>query len=169
MKKKIVGILVCMLLVISVFSITAIADPGAKLENKIFGGFPLIFGIRNVGGTIVNTGDAIAHNVSFNFTVIGGSNGSIDYTYADYWGDLSPNGSLGIVTDAVQGFGLVTLSLSASSSNAGNLTETAKGFQLGYFTWVPMSWFGLFFFFFNFIKGIINPSNAFSFFFVTWK
>ena len=119
-------------------------------------------GIRNVGGAIVNTGDAIAHNVSFNFTVTGGSNGLIDYTYADYWGDLLPNGSLGIATDAVQGFGLVTLTLSASSSNAGNVTETAKGFQLGYFTWVPMSWFGLFFFFFNFIKGINNPSIAFS-------
>ena len=165
MKKKIVGILVCMLLVISVFSITAIADPDANLENKIFGGFPLLFGIKNVGGAIVNTGDAIAHNVSFNFTVTGGSNDSIDYTYAGYWGDLSPNGSLGIATDAVQGFGLVTLILSASSSNAGNVTETAKGFQLGYFTWVPMSWFGLFFLFLNSIIGRNNPSNAFSLFF----
>ena len=152
MKKKIVGILTCMLLIISVFSMTAIADPGANLENKIFGGFPLIFGIRNVGGAIVNTGDDIAHNVSFNFTVTGGSNGSIDYNYADYWGDLSSNESLGIVTDAIQGFGLVTLTLAASSSNAGNVTETKKGFQIGYFTWVPMSWFGLLFLFINLIN-----------------
>ncbi|UCF12216.1 MAG: hypothetical protein JSW06_09265 [Thermoplasmatales archaeon] len=151
-KKILLGILVTMLIVISVFSMNAIADPGAKLENKIFGGFPILFGIRYIGGAIVNTGDAIAHNVSFNFTVTGGSNGSIYYTWSEYWGDIPPNGSVGIIIDAIQGFGLVTLTLSASSSNADNVTETKKGFQIRYFTWVPMSWFGLSFLFIYFHK-----------------
>ena len=156
MKKKIVVILASMLLFIPVLSMSVVADPSAKLDIQIFGGLPLLFGIRNVGGAIVNTGGDIAHNVSINFTVTGGSNGLIDYSYSDYWGDIPPNGSVAIATDAVQGFGLVTLTLSASSSNAGNVTETKKGFQIGYFTWVPMSWFGLFFLFINFIKGIIK-------------
>ena len=157
MKKKIIGIFVCMLLLIPVLSMSVVADPGAKLNIQIFGGLPFFFGLRNVGGAIGNIGDDIAHNVSYNFTMKGGFNDLIDYSFEDYFGNIPPNGSVGIATDAVNGFGLVTITLSATSSNAGNVTKTRKGFQIGYFTWVPMSWFGLFFLLINFIRTIIIP------------
>jgi hypothetical protein len=140
MKKKIIGIFFCMMLAILVSSISVCADPGAKLEIKIYGGFPILFGMDNVGGAIGNTGDTTAYDVSFSFSVIGGFANSIDYTYEDFWGDLIPNQGIGVVTSQVHGLGPVTITLSATSSNADDVIETAKGFQIGSFTWVPFSW-----------------------------
>ena len=140
MKKKKIGIFFCMILVILVSSMTVCADPGAKLEIKIYGGFPILFGMDNVGGAIGNTGDTTAHDVSFSFSVIGGFADSIHYTYEDFWGDLIPDQGIGVVTNQVHGLGPVTITLSATSSSADYVTETAKGFQIGSFTWVPFSW-----------------------------
>ena len=145
MKNKLVGILVCMLLLIPALSMSAAADSEAKLDIQIFGGFPLPVLIRNAGGVIVNIGDTTAYNISYTLSIIGGTSGNIDITYGGYYEYLEPGDALGVITPNANGFGLVTITLTASATNAGNVTETAKGFQLGYFTWVPMSWFGLFF------------------------
>ena len=148
MKTKIVGIFVCMLLFIPALSMSAAADSEAKLDIQIFGGFPLPVLIRNAGGVIVNIGDATAYNISYTLSIIGGTSGNINITYEGYYEYLEPlstgGDALGVMTPNANGFGLVTITLTASATNAGNVTETAKGFQLGYFTWVPMSWFGLF-------------------------
>lgn len=149
MKNRLVGVLVCMLLFIPALSMSAAADSEAKLDIQIFGGFPLPVLIRNAGGVIVNIGDATAYNISYTLSIIGGTSGNINITYEGYYEYLEPlstgGDALGVMTPNANGFGLVTITLTASATNADNVTETAKGFQLGYFTWVPMSWFGLFF------------------------
>lgn len=148
MKNRLVGVLVCMLLFIPALSMSAAADSEAKLDIQIFGGFPLPVLIRNAGGVIVNIGDATAYNISYTLSIIGGTSGNINITYEGYYEYLEPlstgGDALGVMTPNANGFGLVTITLTASATNADNVTETAKGFQLGYFTWVPMSWFGLF-------------------------
>lgn len=137
-----------MLLFIPALSMSAAADSEAKLDIQIFGGFPLPVLIRNAGGVIVNIGDATAYNISYTLSIIGGTSGNINITYEGYYEYLEPlstgGDALGVMTPNANGFGLVTITLTASATNADNVTETAKGFQLGYFTWVPMSWFGLF-------------------------
>ena len=148
MKNRLVGVLVCMLLFIPALSMSAAADSEAKLDIQIFGGFPLPVLIRNAGGVIVNIGDTTAYNISYILSIIGGTSGNINITYDGYYEYLEPlstgGDALGITTPNANGFGLVTITLTASATNADSVTETAKGFQLGYFTWVPMSWFGLF-------------------------
>ena len=148
MKNRLVGVLVCMLLFIPALSMSVAADSEAKLDIQIFGGFPLPVLIRNAGGVIVNIGDATAYNISYTLSIIGGTSGNINITYEGYYEYLEPlstgGDALGVMTPNANGFGLVTITLTASATNADNVTETAKGFQLGYFTWVPMSWFGLF-------------------------
>jgi len=148
LKNRLVGVLVCMLLFIPALSMSAAADSEAKLDIQIFGGFPLPVLIRNAGGVIVNIGDATAYNISYTLSIIGGTSGNINITYEGYYEYLEPlstgGDALGVMTPNANGFGLVTITLTASATNADNVTETAKGFQLGYFTWVPMSWFGLF-------------------------
>ncbi len=137
-----------MLLFIPALSMSVAADSEAKLDIQIFGGFPLPVLIRNAGGVIVNIGDATAYNISYTLSIIGGTSGNINITYEGYYEYLEPlstgGDALGVMTPNANGFGLVTITLTASATNADNVTETAKGFQLGYFTWVPMSWFGLF-------------------------
>lgn len=146
--KKLIGMFVCMLLLIPALSMSAAANSEAKLDIQIFGGFPLPVLIRNAGGVIVNIGDATAYNISYTLSIIGGTSGDINITYEGYYEYLEPlstgGDALGVMTTDANGFGLVTITLTASATNADNVTETAKGFQLGYFTWVPMSWFGLF-------------------------
>ena len=149
MKNKLVGILVCMLLLIPALSMSAAADSEAKLDIQIFGGFPIPVLIQYAGGVIMNIGDTTAYNISYTLSIIGETSGNINITYEGYYEYLEPLSTggdvLGVVTPDANGFGLVTVTLTASATNAGNVTETAKGFQLGYFSWVPMSWFGLFF------------------------
>ena len=149
MKNKLVGILVCMLLLIPALSMSAAADSEAKLDIQIFGGFPIPVLIQYAGGVIMNIGDTTAYNISYTLSIIGGTSGNINITYEGYYEYLEPlstgGDAFGVMTPNANGFGLVTITLTASATNAGNVTETAKGFQLGYFTWVPMSWFGLFF------------------------
>ena len=146
--KKLIGMFVCMLLLIPALSMSAAANSEAKLDIQIFGGFPLPVLIRNAGGVIMNIGDTTAHNISYTLSIIGGTSGDINITYEGYYEYLEPlstgGDALGVMTPNANGFGLVTITLTASATNADNVTETAKGFQLGYFTWVPMSWFGLF-------------------------
>jgi hypothetical protein len=149
LKNKLIGILVCMLLIIPALSMSAAADPEAKLDIQIFGGFPLPILIQNAGGVITNIGNNTAYNISYTLSIIGGTSGNINITYEGYYEYLEPlsegGKALGVMTPNANGFGLVTITLTASATNAENVTETAKGFQLGYITWVPMSWLGLIF------------------------
>lgn len=143
MKKRIIGIITCIMIMLPCVSINAVGDPGPDLFIEIYGGNYMfivlgLMGLDMVGGAIGNRGDSTAENVSYNFTVTGGFLNNIDYNFADYWGNIKVNEALGVATYFVSGFGPVTITLSATSSNADDVSETVKGFQLGSITWVPI-------------------------------
>ncbi len=144
MKNKLVGIIICMLLLIPALSISTSADSEAKLNIQIYGGFPLPFFISYAGGVITNIGNATAYNISYTLTIIGGTSGNINFTHEgfyDYLEPLSTSGNaLGIMTPDAKGFGMVTITLTASATNADSVTVNAKGVQIGDITWIPLSW-----------------------------
>ena len=78
MKIKLIRIMVCLLLVVPVFSCTSLADPGPKLEISITGSLPIRPYSHLVGGTISNTGDTTAYNISYEMTIKGGFGDTID-------------------------------------------------------------------------------------------
>jgi hypothetical protein len=143
MRRKIIGIFVCMLMTLLVFSFTTIADPGPELEIKIVGGLPLPYFTNYVGGLIGNIGDAPAYDVSYNMTIQGGVDGAINKRIAGYTDEISRNNGYAVSIIDTFGFGPVTIIITASSTNAKNVTGTAKGFQIGGFTWIPFSWLSL--------------------------
>ena len=140
MKNKIVRIAICLLLILPVFSFTTVADPGPELEISIAGSLPLPFLSNAVGGVIGNIGDAPAYNITYDMTIQGGLNGAI---YTKITGDtheILPNNALSATIIDTYGFGPVTVTMTASASNAETVTATVKGFQIGGFTWIPFSW-----------------------------
>jgi hypothetical protein len=140
MKIKFIRIIVCMLLILPLFSLTTLADPGPKLEIKIVGSLPLPSFSHYVGGVIGNIGDAPAYNISCKMTIKGGFGNTISETRYGYTDEILPNNGYAVsILDAV-GFGPVVVTMTASASNAENVTGTAKGFQISGFTWVPFSW-----------------------------
>lgn len=105
---------------------------GPELEIGIFGAS--IVGLRRVGFVIHNGGDQSASDVQWVFTIKSIGNGEIDYSYSDTRATLRRNSAIQFATNEVNGFGLVTLSLSVSSPNAGDKILSAKGFQIGPYT-----------------------------------
>ena len=144
MKKELIGIIICSLMIGPMVTVSAISDPVAILDIQIYGGLPIPILMQNAGGVIINIGDVTAYDISFNLTIVGGTSGDININYEGYYENLEPASSsgdaLGIVTSEAYGFGPVIITLSASASNAESLTVKAKGFQIGGFTWVPLSW-----------------------------
>jgi hypothetical protein len=140
MKIKLMRIMVCLLLILPVFSFTTVADPGPKLEIKIVGGLPINPFIHYVGGVIGNIGDAPAYNISCKMTIKGGFGGTISETRQGYADEILPNNGYAIAILDTVGFGPVLITMTASAINVENVTGTAKGFQIGGFTWVPFSW-----------------------------
>ena len=144
MKIKIICMIIFMLFVIPAISTSAIADENAKLEVQIYGGFPMPMLIRNVGGVIVNTGNITAYNLSYTLSIMGGTSDSINYTTDGFIEDLDPfdasGKSIGVFTPEIFGFGIITITLSVTASNADDLTVRANGIQFGDITWVPLSW-----------------------------
>ena len=141
MMKKIVGVFVCIMMVLPIVSTISIADSGPKLDVIIFGSLRL-FGIDRVGGVIINYGDVDACDVEYTFIVIDNSDNSIIFTYNGIVGDIAgiehgTTHSVGLnFPRAAYGYGPITLVLTATSSNALDVSETAHGFQIGYFTFV---------------------------------
>ena len=144
MEKKLIGIFVCTLLIFPALTMSAAADSETELDIQIFGGFPIPILIQYAGGVLTNIGNSTAYNISFTLSIIGGTSDSINITYegfSEYLEPLSESGSaLGVMTPDVNGFGLVTITFSASATNAESVTVNAKGIQIGGITWVPLSW-----------------------------
>ena len=131
MKRKIIGIFVCMLMLVPALSTTAIADPGPELKVEAFGG-SILTGISRAGGVVCNGGDGTINDITITLTITGGFDGSIDETYQDTTSDeLDKDSTITFLTSGAQGFGPVTITFTATSSNAGEATATIKGFQLG--------------------------------------
>ncbi len=133
MKKKIVGMFVCTLMIIPVCTLSVSADPESELRVGVFGA-SMMSGLRHVGGIIYNDGLDIIQDVQYTFTITGGSDDSIDITISDDVGNIENNQGYMISTKGVKGYGPVTITMTATSSNAGEATATAQGFQIGPYT-----------------------------------
>jgi hypothetical protein len=144
MKKELIGIIICVLIIGPIASVSASSDPAAILDIQIYGGLPLPYLMQSAGGVLVNLGDVTAYDISYTLKIVGGTSGEINISYEGYYEELEPvtsgGDALGIVTLEANGFGPVLITLTASASNADSLTVNAKGYQIGSFTWVPLSW-----------------------------
>jgi len=135
MKKKIVGIFVCMLLVsIPVFSLSASANLENELKVGVFGA-SIMTGLRMAGGIIFNDNDDyIVNDIYYTIAITGGFDDSIDITITNYIEELLPNSAILHSIQNVYGFGPVTMTIAVTSSSVGDVTETIKGFQIGPYT-----------------------------------
>lgn len=145
MKIQLIRIMICLLMILPVFSLTTVADPGPELEINIAGSLPLPLFSNVVGGVISNIGDAPAYNITYLMTIQGGFNGAIYNIITGDTNEILPGNGFGATIMYTYGFGPVTITMTASTSNAEAVTETVKGFQIGSFTWVPLSWLFLLF------------------------
>ena len=112
-----------------------------ELDPYIVGSLRL-FGVNRVGVMVANTGDAIAHDVQYEFTITGVSDVSIHLSDTRDFGDI-PGVHNGKTTAkvysyqrAIYGFGVLSLHLIVTASNVASILRTVTGFQLGYFTLV---------------------------------
>jgi energy-converting hydrogenase Eha subunit A len=142
MNFKRVSILLCLLLLAPLVSASP-ADPGPELQIDILGSFPIPVLASSITGVVSNTGDAPLYNVSYEMTVQGGLLGALNVTYVDTWSEIPAGSSLGVAIVELHGFGPVSITLTASATDVQTMTITAKGIQLGFFTWVPFSWVSL--------------------------
>jgi energy-converting hydrogenase Eha subunit A len=142
MNFKRVRILFCLLLLAPLVSASP-ADPGPELQIDILGSFPIPVLASSITGVVSNIGNAPLHNVSYEMTVQGGLLGALNVTYEDTWSEIPAGSSLGVAIIELHGFGPVSITLTASATDVQTMTITAKGIQLGFFTWVPFSWVSL--------------------------
>lgn len=141
---KLKGILIMMCLPVLVPVITASpADPGPELQINILGSFPIPVLANTVSGIISNTGDVPVYNVSYQMTIQGGLLGALNVTDEDTWSEIPAGTSLGVAIIDLHGFGPVSITFTASATDVETMMITAKGIQLGFFTWVPFSWVSL--------------------------
>lgn len=142
MNIKVVSILLCLLVLVPMVSASR-ADPGPELQINILGSFPIPVLASSVSGIITNIGETSVYNISYQMTMQGGLLGAINVTYEDGTSEISPGTALGVAIIDTRGFGMVTITLSVSATDVEPMTITAKGIQLGFFTWVPFSWVSL--------------------------
>lgn len=144
MRQKYVVMVACAAMLIAAMGIPVSAGPPSvsvagqdtQLTARVYGSLTLL-GINRVGLGISNQGNVVAHDVSYTFTVAGGFDDTIHFTRTDELDDIQPYHSVAVVyTRAVSGFGPVTVSMTADSSNANDVSASAVGFQLGYFVFV---------------------------------
>ena len=115
---------------------------GPELQIGIFGA-SLAGGLRKTGFIIYNRGEEPILNIQYVFSIKGGTNSEIDYSYSKEIEPLKFNSAYQFLTNEIHGFGMVTLSLSVSSSNAGEKNLSISAFQIGSYTisrpWI-LSW-----------------------------
>ena len=108
-------------------------ENGPDLQVGVFGG-SILNGFRRVGGVIYNNGDESVYDIAYTLSIKGGYDNSIDIIKSGNYGELIPTQSLITLTNEVHGFGLVTISVSATSTNAGSSEDSIIGFQIGPYT-----------------------------------
>lgn len=114
-----------------------------ELQIGIFGA-SLAGGLRKTGFMIYNNGDEPILNIQYVFSIKSSANNEINYSYSKEIEPLKFNSAYQFVTNEVHGFGMVTLSLIVSSSNAGDKNLSISAFQIGPYTisqpWI-LSWY----------------------------
>ena len=135
--KKIIGILLCMLMVLPVLSTSVTADISndqTELTVNFFGSFRLL-ATRTFGVVIKNIGDTTAQNLYYTISVKGGFDKSIDFTDEGTIEDIEPLSGWGLGFGGfIKGFGFVRIEFSLTCSNADDISRSITGFQLGYQT-----------------------------------
>ena len=139
MKKKIIGIFIFMMVITTAFFFPVTADEDMNLIDEselhvgVFGA-SMLSGLRRAGFVIANYGDEIINDIQWTFTIESILDDSIDLTYSDEIESMAYNEGYQFTTPEANGVGLVELTIAASSSNAGEVTETVTGFQIGPYT-----------------------------------
>ena len=135
MKEKCIGIFVCMLLIaMTVCTLSVTADQEHELTVGLYGG-SIMTGLRSAGGVIFNDNeDYVVYDIHYTLSISGGFDNSIDITIPGNKEELLPNWAILQSINDAYGFGPVTMSITVTSSNAGEVTETIKGFQIGPYT-----------------------------------
>lgn len=109
----------------------------AEIHARVFGA-SVLSGLKSVGFVIINTGsngnDVVIENISYMFTVKSIEDDGIDVLYTGEIESLEYNEGHQFSTNGINGNGLVELSITVTSSNAGEVTDTLKGYQIGPFT-----------------------------------
>lgn len=123
-KKPLIGMMMIILIVVPAISTPSAAASDTELSIGVCGGFTV------VNEWIMNIGDTPAYNVSFTSSITGGFNNNINITTSNNMSEMPPKSAMGFL-DKMFGFGPVTITLSASASNADNVTKSVHGFQMG--------------------------------------
>lgn len=137
----------CILVLFTNFSIPAQADSDTKIITAIYGSFPIHGNgslpdfFHNVSVIILNIGKVSAYNVSCTITITGGFKKDINKTISYESSELPSLKWMVVGLEGTYGFGPVKVTLNLSATNANTETRIAKGFQIGVFTWIPLSWF----------------------------
>jgi hypothetical protein len=132
MKRKIFGIIICLLLLtIPVLTISSTEPTGAALEIEIFGGLRTGMKLRNIGED-----DALF--VYYNLSITGGFLKPINYTNTGFLGTLPPSqGVLDVVitvpTTYTQAFGKVIITATADSLLTSPITKQQDALLLFFF------------------------------------
>ena len=132
MKTKIIGSILCILLLtIPVLSTASTEPKGAVLELELFGGLKTGAKIRNVGDT-----DALL--IYYNVSINGGFLKPINYTISGGVGSLPVhNGAVDLVitipSTYTQAFGKVTLTATADSLFTSPITKQTDALLLFFF------------------------------------
>lgn len=148
MKKTILSLIILAILVFP-SSFLAIAyeenkfNESPELQIGIFGA-SLAGGFRKTGFIIYNTGDEPIVDIHYIFSIKGIENNGIDYSYSKEIEPLNFNSAYQFLTNKVNGFGMVTLSLSVSALNADDKNLSIFAIQIGPYTitrpWI-LSWY----------------------------
>jgi hypothetical protein len=147
-KSNVICIFLCILVTAPAFSITAAADSDTKFITAVYGSLPFPLPqnesfpdlIHSAGGIFFNIGNVPAKNVSCSLRITGITNPAINKTMWYNVSELPAKKSTGFFIEGTHGFGFVNIILTISASNAETTIRIAKGFQIGRFTWIPLSW-----------------------------
>jgi hypothetical protein len=132
MKTKLIGTIICILLLtIPVLSTASTEPKGAVLELEIFGGL-------SAGAKLRNIGDTDALFVFYNISINGGFLKPINYTITGGLGTLPQhNGAVDLVitfpSSVIQGFGKATITATADSLTTSPITTQADALVLFFF------------------------------------
>ena len=134
-KIKILTIILIILFISTSYTVTATKEKKSinetVLQVGVFGAS--LLGLRQTGFIINNNGDEPINDIQYSFSVKSISNNNINFSYSGNLDPLKVNSVyLNTFRNQDSSFGLVIISISVTSSNAGEATETTYGFQIGH-------------------------------------